>query len=209
MRCLGREGLQQFMSNKYTIIAIMGKAGSGKDTLMQALLDESEFLTAKPIISCTTRPIRDNEQDGVNYHYLTKEQFTEQILNGEMLEATVFNDWCYGTSLKNLTENVLNIGVFNPEGVGLLRENKNIDLTVIYVEATDKTRLLRQLNREKDPDCHEIVRRFGADELDFTEEEINYIKPDVFVTNNEGADIHRISKAIAGAWAKGQITLNN
>ncbi len=209
MRCLGQEDLCKFMNNKYKILAIMGKAGSGKDTLMQALLDEPEFIGAVPIISCTTRPIRDNEKDGVNYHFLTKEQFTEQILNGEMLEATVFNDWCYGTSLNNLTTDVLNIGVFNPEGVGLLRENKNIDLTVIYVEATDKTRLLRQLNREENPDCHEIVRRFGADEADFTKQEITYLKPDVFVTNNEGADIHRISKAIAGAWAKGQITLKN
>lgn len=90
-----------------------------------------------------------------------------------------------------------------------MRENKNINLTVIYVEATDKTRLLRQLNRETNPDCHEIVRRFGADEADFTEEEITYLSPDIYVTNNDGADIHRISKAIAGAWAKGQITLNN
>lgn len=197
------------MSTKYQIIAIMGKAGSGKDTLMNALLDEPEFNKAVPIISCTTRPIRDNEVDGVNYHYLTKEQFTEQILNGEMLEATVFNDWCYGTSLNNLTPDKLNIGVFNPEGVGLLRENKNIQLIVIYVEATDKTRLLRQLNREKNPDCHEIVRRFNADENDFTEKEITYLEPDIFVTNNDGADIHRISKAIAGAWAKGQITSKN
>lgn len=195
--------------NKYQIIAIMGKAGSGKDTLMKTLLEEPTFLDAKPIISCTTRPIRDNEIDGVNYHYLTKEQFTDQILSGEMLEATVFNDWCYGTSLKNLTQDKLNIGVFNPEGVGLLRENKNVQLIVIYVEATDKTRLLRQLNREKDPDCHEIVRRFGADEADFTEEEINYLAPDIFVTNNDGADIHQISKAIANAWANGQITLKN
>lgn len=209
MRCLGKQDLHKFMNTKYTIIAIMGKAGSGKDTLMKALLEEPEFFEAKPIISCTTRPIRDNEQDGVNYHYITKEQFTEQILNGEMLEATVFNNWCYGTSLNNLTKDKLNIGVFNPEGVGLLRENKNIDLTVIYVEATDKTRLLRQLNREKNPDCHEIVRRFGADEADFSEEEIAYLEPDVYVTNNDGADIHRISKAIAGAWAKGQIKLKN
>lgn len=199
----------QFLNNKYQILAIMGKAGSGKDTLMKALLDEPEFLGAVPIVSCTTRPIRDNEVDGINYHYITKEQFTDQILNGEMLEATVFNDWCYGTSLNNLTIDKLNIGVFNPEGVGLLRENKNVDLTVIYIEATDKTRLLRQLNRERDPDCHEIVRRFSADEADFTEEEITYLEPDIFVTNNEGADIHRISKAIAGAWGKGQITLKN
>ena len=187
---------------KYKIIAIMGKAGSGKDTLCQALLDQPEFLGAQPIVSCTTRPIRDNEQDGVNYHFLTNEQFTNQILSGEMIEATVFNNWCYGTSVKNLSENNLNIGVFNPEGVGLLRDRDNIDLKVICLEANDKDRLLRQLNREKNPNCHEIIRRFTADEADFSDDEIDYLEPDMFVTNNEGADIHHLAQIIAQAWAK-------
>ena len=67
----------KFMNKQYTIMAIMGKAGSGKDTLCRALLKEPEFLNAKPIISCTTRPIRDNETDGVDYHFLTNEEFTD------------------------------------------------------------------------------------------------------------------------------------
>ena len=197
------------MKDNYTIIAIMGKAGSGKDTLCKALLKEPAFLNAKPIVSCTTRPIRDNEIDGKDYHFITTEQFTNQILSGEMLEATVFNDWHYGTSVKNLSKEHINIGVFNPEGVGILRENKDISLAVIYIEATDKTRMLRQLNREKNPNCHEIARRFFADEQDFSDEEITYLDPDIYVTNNDGADITRITKAIADAWAQGQIQLKN
>ena len=190
---------------KYTIIAIMGKAGSGKDTLCKALLNEPEFLEAKPIVSCTTRPIRDYEKDGVDYHFLTNEEFTDQILSGEMLEATVFNNWCYGTSIANLDSKKVNIGVFNPEGCEALRENKDVNLCLIYIEATDKTRLLRQLNREKEPDCHEIVRRFSADEMDFEESEIEYLAPDIFVTNNDGANIKSISAAIAKAWADKKI----
>ncbi len=192
------------MSTNYNIIAIMGKSGSGKDTLCRALLKRPEFKNAQEIISCTTRPIRDNEKDGVDYHFLTNEQFTNQILSGEMIEATVFNDWCYGTSINNLDATCLNIGVFNPEGVGLLRGRDNINLKVIYLEANDKDRLLRQLNREKNPDCHEIVRRFSADEADFSEEEIDYLAPEMFVTNNDGASIDRLAEVIATAWAKGQ-----
>lgn len=192
------------MSTNYNIIAIMGKSGSGKDTLCRALLKRPEFKNAREIISCTTRPIRDNEKDGVDYHFLTNEQFTNQILSGEMVEATVFNDWCYGTSVNNLDATCLNIGVFNPEGVGLLRGRDNINLKVIYLEANDKDRLLRQLNREKNPDCHEIIRRFSADESDFSEEEIEYIAPEMFVTNNNGASIDRLAEVIATAWAKGQ-----
>ena len=193
------------MNDKYTIIALMGKAGSGKDTIMKALLKQPAFQNAAPIISCTTRPKRDYEKDGIDYHFLTKEQFTEKILSGDMLEATVFNDWCYGTSLENLSKDKVNIGVFNPEGVGLIRGRNNIKLTLIYIEARDKDRLMRQLNRENDPDIHEIIRRYSTDEMDFAEEEIEYLEPDCFITNNDGGSVNKIAAAIANAWAAGQL----
>lgn len=193
------------MNNKYTIIALMGKAGSGKDTILHALLKQPVFKNAVPIISCTTRPMRENEKDGVDYHFLTQSEFTDKILSGDMLEATVFNDWCYGTSLNNLSKNKINIGVFNPEGVGLLRDNKDIDLTLIYIEANDKDRLIRQLSRENNPNVHEIIRRYSADEMDFSEEEIEYLKPDCFIMNNDGGSINKIAAAIANAWAAGQL----
>ena len=119
--------------DEYKIIAIMGKAGAGKDTLMNEMV--KIMPDSQAIVSCTTRPIRDGEQDGVNYHYLTHEEFTEQILKNEMLEATIFNDWCYGTSTKNLALDKLNIGVFNPEGVEILKDNPRINLTIVYVVA--------------------------------------------------------------------------
>ena len=48
-------------------------------------------------------------------------------------------------------------------------EDGLIDLTVYYVQASDKERLLRQLKREEDPDVKEIIRRFSADEQDFND----------------------------------------
>lgn len=175
--------------DKYKIVAVMGKAGAGKDSFVETLIKGNYLPWAKPIISCTTRPIRENEQDGVNYHYLTDEEFITQQNNGEMLEATIFNNWYYGTSLKNLNKNALNIGVFNPEGVEILRNNSQIDLLVIYITADDKVRLLRQLNREEHPDCDEIIRRYGTDKQDFRTSRIEKIKPDFVIKNNGEQDI--------------------
>ena len=179
---------------KYKIIAVMGQAGAGKDSFVNAIIKGNYLSLAKPIISCTTRPIRENEQDGVNYHYLTNEEFAEQVVNGEMLEATVFNNWCYGTSTKNLDKNAINLGVFNPEAVEILRGYDNIDLIVIYIVADDKVRLLRQLNREEHPDCNEIVRRFGTDKQDFRETRINSISPDFVIENNGEQDIDTLAR---------------
>lgn len=188
---------------KYKIIAVMGQAGAGKDSFVHALIAGNYFPGAKEIVSCTTRPIRENEIDGINYHYLTNEEFTKQVLNGEMLEATVFNNWCYGTSIKNLDENTLNIGVFNPEGIEILQEVNNIDLTIIYIVASDKVRLLRQLNREENPNCDEIVRRYGADKKDFRQERIDAINPDYKILNNGDKTIDLLAQEFATAYAIG------
>lgn len=149
----------------YRIIALIGKAGSGKDTLMRRVLDSAPRV--HEIVSCTTRPIRENEVDGVNYHYLTVEEFENKAKNGEMLEVSYFNDWYYGTSYDSLSDTEVNIGVFNPTGVRSLMRHKDIDLTVYYIVVDDKERLLRQLNREAHPNVPEIIRRYKADKEDF------------------------------------------
>lgn len=169
----------------YKIIAIMGEAGTGKDSLMQ------EILKLKPefheIISCTTRPKRQGEIEGVNYYYYTPEQFGDRVLHDEMLECTVFNDWFYGTSYDSVRSDCINIGVFNPTGVESLLARPDVDVKVIRVVAEDKTRLIRQLNREEWPDVREIVRRFNADWMDFDgiEGDFECIK----VLNGQGADL--------------------
>lgn len=86
-----------------------------------------------------------------------------------MLECTVFNDWFYGTSYEGLRASEINIGVFNPAGVYSIIERPDVKPLIFWIQASDKTRLLRQLNREKDPDVSEIIRRFGADKKDFSD----------------------------------------
>lgn len=149
------------------IVALMGEAGSGKDTILHRIMEKypSYF---NEIISCTTRPPRQGEKEGVNYHFLSVEDFIRKILNGDMLEATEFNGWHYGTDSQSLTIDKINIGVFNPEGVRCLQEDENIELYIFYVRAAGKQRLLRQLNREENPDVDEIIRRYKADTEDFS-----------------------------------------
>lgn len=155
------------MPKNKLLIALVGKAGSGKDSLARKL---TACEGIHNIVSCTTRPMRENEQDGIDYHFLTNEMFAEKVLNGEMLEATYFNGWHYGTLETSLHDGV-NVGVFNPAGWDCLSMFPIKDITLIgyFLDCNDKERLLRQLQREQNPDVHEIVRRFSADERDFEE----------------------------------------
>lgn len=176
------------------IVALMGEAGSGKDTILHKIMEQYP-LYFNEIISCTTRPPREGEKDGVNYYFLTIEQFTNKVLNGDMLEATEFNDWHYGTDRESLTTDKINIGVFNPEGIRCLQEDENIDLTVFYVRAAGKQRLLRQLNREENPDVDEIIRRYKTDTMDFGDlDDIKFIE----VKNNTLEDIQVAIDTIFG-----------
>jgi len=177
---------------KIKIIAICGKAGAGKDTLLRAIADR---YNVHEIISCTTRPRRENEVEGVNYIYLDKEHFLSNLMNDNMVEATEFNGWFYGTLKCSLDRDGWNIGVFNPEGVEALIENPDIDVQVFYVETSDKERLIRQLNREENPDVKEIVRRFSADEKDFSN--INYRFSYTTLQNDDVEDLNLATRIVA------------
>lgn len=152
---------------KFKIIALIGKAGSGKDTLLQELVKDNDGFNE--IISCTTRPPRENEKDGFAYKFLTNDEFAAKVLRGEMVEAAVFREWVYGTSYDSLDENKINIGVFNPAGIETLMRDKRVDLQVFYITCSDKERLIRQLQRESNPDIDEIIRRYRTDEEDFVD----------------------------------------
>ena len=169
------------MNNKYQIIALIGKAGAGKDAVLRATC-QCHPLMFNRIINCTTRPAREGEIDGVDYRFITLNDFTRKVLNGDMLEATEFRDWFYGTTLSALAKDKINIGVFNPVGVEALLEDSRLNVIVCEIEATDKERLMRYLSREENPDCAEICRRYFADETDFAALEFDRIS----IRNHDG-----------------------
>lgn len=148
------------------IVAICGKSATGKDSLVKDILKKypKEF---HKIISYTTRPMRDNEIDGVDYFFTTREHIIDLISSGDMFEVVNFNDWVYGSCRHSLSDSKINIGVYNLEGIECLINEKNFNILIFYIETEPKERLLRSLLRENNPDVNEIIRRYNADEKDF------------------------------------------
>ncbi|MGC6466460.1 MAG: guanylate kinase [Akkermansiaceae bacterium] len=89
------------------LLLVSGPSGSGKTTLCRRLADEDE---AHYSISCTTRPPREGEINGVDYHFLTREEFSQRIDANELLEHAEVHGNYYGT-LKSEVVDFLEKGV--------------------------------------------------------------------------------------------------
>ena len=89
------------MDKKGLLIVISGPAGSGKGTVLKHVLKNEDF---KYSVSATTRAPRPGEINGVNYHFITKEDFIDRINSGMMLEHTEYCGNYYGTPLTEAEE---------------------------------------------------------------------------------------------------------
>ena len=163
------------------IFYIMVKSATGKDTIYEELLEHSG-LELQPFIMYTTRPIRANETDGVQYHFTDEEGLRRMQTEGRVIELRAYNTvhgiWYYftadGDSVTLETQSYLALGTL--ESYQKVREYYGEERVLpIYIEVADAERLERSIKREKKqehPNFSEVCRRYLADEEDFTEEKI-------------------------------------
>lgn len=163
------------------IFYIMGKSSSGKDTIYSRLLHDGE-LELFHILLYTTRPIRQGEADGREYHFVDQNRFRQFKDEGKVIEyrtyETVHGPWTYFTAddgqVDLRTQNYLAIGTLESyENMKRYYGEENV--CPIYVEVEDGERLKRALAREElqeKPRYAEMCRRFLADTEDFSEENL-------------------------------------
>ena len=80
------------------LFVISGSSGVGKGTIIKRFLEKNPKF--KLSVSCTTRKKRDGEEHGINYYFLTREEFKKAVDNDEFLEWAEFSGNCYGTNKK-------------------------------------------------------------------------------------------------------------
>ncbi|SFQ04988.1 Guanylate kinase [Butyrivibrio proteoclasticus] len=175
------------------IFLLMGKSTSGKDTIYKELI-KNEKLGLEKVVPYTTRPMRDGEEDGVQYFFKKENEYLDLRSQGKIIEErtyyTNYGEWRYFTvddgqiNLKN--GNYLVIGTL--ESYCYIRDyfgKDNVEPLLIDVEA--KLRLTRAMAREdkqEHPKYDEMCRRFLADEEDFSEDKIKAAGITKRFTNN-------------------------
>ncbi|WP_124067855.1 guanylate kinase [Clostridium sp. E02] len=176
------------------IYYVMGKSATGKDTIYKKLLERLPEL--KKIILYTTRPIRDGEKEGMEYHFTTDRKRDEFRKENKIIEErtyeTVYGPWTYFTvddGQFNLEGKIKYLMIGTLESYEMTREYLGKEnLVPLYIEVEDGERLLRALKREnnqKVPKYKELCRRFLADEVDFKEEILKRCEIDRRFENQE------------------------
>lgn len=163
-----------------SIICLMGKSSTGKDTIYKRLLEDPSC-TLKKIVPYTTRPIRVGEKEGVEYHFTDEAGYLALQSAGKIIEARTYHTyhgiWRYftvddGQIAKG--ENYLIIGTL--EAYSRMKRYFGTERMIpLLIELDDGLRLQRALDRERNqsqPRYEEMCRRFLADSEDFSEEKI-------------------------------------
>jgi len=109
------------LSKQGKIIVLSGSSGAGKTTLMHALCDY--FKSSHPldrVITYTTRAVRPGEADGIDYYFVSQEQFEQKIQEGFFLEWSLAYGCYYGSPyslIKNCQEGMSSIAILDRSGV--------------------------------------------------------------------------------------------
>lgn len=143
-----------------SILVLSGPSGCGKSSLVTEILKEHDDIYFS--ISTTTRAIREGEKDGVNYHYIAKEQFEKEIAEGLFLEWAKVHDNYYGTSLKAvkqaLTEGKLVIFDIDVQGHEIVKEQFDDILTSLFI-TTPSAEILRARLLNRGTDSVDVIEK--------------------------------------------------
>lgn len=171
------------------IFAIIAGSASGKSTVESEL---TKRFRIPHIISYTTRAPRKGEQNGVDYHYITEQEFNLRGEKGFFIERAVYRGCQYGLSLEGLNyKEKPYVVVVNPHGYEeLLKCVGKQHITSIFLNVEERERLIRLAKRGDDID--EVIKRIHNDRKEFAE----FIDTaDIVYSPKEGATVKVITKA--------------
>jgi guanylate kinase len=165
-----------FEQKKGKLLVISGPSGVGKTEVALVLRSLGDLYVKS--VSATTRDIRDGETNGVDYFFVSSEEFDNMEKNGELLETTRYNGNCYGTPRKYI-EKVLDEGkvaILVIDVVGALNVKEMFpDATLCFLNAESLEVIEKRLRNRKTDDEEAIINRLSvakgeidsADRFDF------------------------------------------
>lgn len=178
---------------KGIVFVLSAPAGTGKTTLTQMICQEFSGHIFESI-SCTTRPKRAHEQDGVHYHFISQEEFQSKIEKNEFIEHVHVFDHYYGTLKKEIESKTAQgshvILVIDTQGA--MKIKHLIDAVFIFLAPPSLEELERRL-RIRQTESDEMIKK----RLAWAEQEMNYAEfYDYFIINEDLQLAYQVLKSI-------------
>lgn len=145
------------------VFLILGKSGSGKDTLVRNIVERGE-IGVQRLVRDTSRPQRTSEKDGVDYNFKTASEMRNSM--SSYIEWDCFNDWFYATNKDAIPEGVSIMTGSISTYESLVKTTQDFELYTIYLNIDKETQRERLLLRGDSQE--EVARRIKADDKDFT-----------------------------------------
>lgn len=167
------------------LIVVSAPSGSGKDTVVKRLVErnKNDYWIS---VSATSRAPRKGEKEGVDYYYITKEEFEQRIKDNYFLEYTKYADNYYGTPKQNIIDNLEKgkdvILIIEIEGAANIKEMLP-EALLIFIMPPSIKELARRLKKRGTEDIDKIIKRFHK-----TYQEINEVTKYNYVVVNDKLD---------------------
>ena len=168
------------MKNKGRLIVFSAPSGCGKGTMLAEILKDASFRCS---VSATTRKPREGEIDGVNYYFITNEDFEQRVAEGRFLEHAGYCDHYYGTRRSevdpDLEQGMSVILEIEVKGAMKVRESRP-DALLVFIAPPSVQELSRRLHKRGTETDEVIAKRVAA-----AYEELTYApKYDYIIVND-------------------------
>ncbi len=168
------------------VLVLSGPSGAGKSSLINKIIDEIGDCYFS--ISTTTRPMRPGEREGVDYHFVSEEEFKKGIERDEFLEYALVHGNYYGTSLKPVKEALAQgkLVIFDIDVQGNVSVNSRlVDITTsVFIVPPSLSELERRL-RARGTDSEEVIQQ----RIENAKKEIQRVSEYDFLLINDDLDM--------------------
>ena len=168
------------------MLILCGASASGKTVTALNLQKRYGLVKA---ITTTTRPKRDGEQDGVDYFFISKEEFLDRLAKGKFVESSLYNGNYYGCGKDQVDDN--KVIVLDPNGLHAFQALNDPHVITVLLLCDPKTREERMVGRGDQSE--KIKERLQNDKNDFANEKVQGVH---FVIETHNKNIDQVADEI-------------